>query len=497
VPEIRLLAARGRQRFVCALPAATKEMFAFRVPSSCRQTFILRTARDVRKLVIDSRFFRGEFQDVCSFFTFSKMDADALRELTELRAVLRLHPELYKKFYEKQACQALSRTVMLSQLPSERVEELAREARRVEYPRGALIVREGVFEEDDAIVIAEGEIRRWASIDGRKHAVDTFDRNSIGMLHLYNRHAARFNAECATPVIAYHIPRKAIDKLLLEHPEMSRFVIQALTEYIRANCFVLSTPLFEQRQTSGTSITATSLGASIDAFYRSAMNNLINERLTGVRGAFFPNMHIQIPARVFYINGLKQARTQVQDYVQATDSQVLRALGSFVPGVAMCPFSSVLEAVNAHMNPEPLWRRALRGYVPRIGREIIFGLGINQLSDYCTERASWISNVHIRGAVGSITSGILAGFFSHVPHNLSTLKLQHPHVSYSDHWKKLYGRYLDFVPPTVTSESQRRAVAQVLCVLFPLGVVRRSIQIGGTFIIINGTIYACRDKKWV
>jgi CRP-like cAMP-binding protein len=424
------------------------------------------------------------------------MDDETLRELRELREVLKEHPKLYKQFYTKEASRALAHTVLLAHVPKNALDDLAETAQRVEYPRGALIVREGVFEDEHAIVIAHGEIRRWASVDGRKHAVDTFDKNSIGMLHLYSRHAARFNAECTTDVIAYHIPRGALDELMSRHPEVAKLVIRSLTEYIRDNCFVMSTPLFDQRQ-ERTSITATSIGASIDAFYRSAMNNLINERLTGVRGAFFPNMHIQIPARVVYINGLKQVRSYVQENMTHSESGIYRAFCAFLPGVAMSPFASLLEAVNAEQNPESLWRRCFRGLVPRVGREIIFGLGINQLSDYCTERAAWIPNTYVQQGVGSISAGVIAGFLSHVPHILSSLKLQQPHVSYAAHWEKLYSRYLEYVPPTITTLHHRRWIAQTMCVVFPIGVLRRSIQIGGTFTIINGTAYACRNQDWV
>jgi hypothetical protein len=331
-------------------------------------------------------------------------------------------------------------------------------------------------------------------VDGRKHAVDTFDKHSIGMLHLYSRHAARFNAECTTDVVAYHIPRNAVDKLMDQHPAVAKYVIRALTEYIRENCFVMSTPLFDQRQ-ERTSITAISLGSGIEAFYRSAMNNLINERLTGVRGAFFPNMHIQIPARIVYINGLKQVRLFAQENLTQSDSGFYRAFCSFLPGVAMTPFASLLEAVNAQ-NPEPLWRRVFRGVVPRVGREIIFGLGINQLSDYCTERASWIPNSYLQQGIGSISAGVIAGFLSHVPHILSTLKLQQPHISYAAHWEKHYSRYLEYVPPTFTNLQHRRWMAQTMSICMPIGVIRRSLQIGGTFTIINGTAYALRNQDW-
>ena len=60
---------------------------------------------------------------------------------------------------------------------------------------------------------------------------------------------------------------------------------------------------------------------------------------------------------------------------------------ALLPGVLMTPLSSVLEACNAdHMNKEPLYRRWLRGIVPRTAREIIFGLGLNNLTDFMEER---------------------------------------------------------------------------------------------------------------
>ncbi|CAM9719730.1 unnamed protein product, partial [Hapterophycus canaliculatus] len=36
------------------------------------------------------------------------------------------------------------------------------------------------------------------------------------------------------------------------------------------------------------------------------------------------------------------------------------------------------EACNAEANKEPLSRRWMRGMVPRGGREMMFGIGINQ-----------------------------------------------------------------------------------------------------------------------
>lgn len=64
--------------------------------------------------------------------------------------------------------------------------------------------------------------------------------------------------------------------------------------------------------------------------------------------------------------------------------QSVRFAAAIAPGVIMTPISSILEACNAgHMNPEPLYRRWTRGLMPRTVREVIFGIGLNQLSDYC------------------------------------------------------------------------------------------------------------------
>lgn len=61
----------------------------------------------------------------------------------------------------------------------------------------------------------------------------------------------------------------------------------------------------------------------------------------------------------------------------------------------MTPLSSVLEALNAaHANPEPLALRWMRGLTPRATREVIFGVGLNQLSDWCEERVPSQDRMH-------------------------------------------------------------------------------------------------------
>jgi hypothetical protein len=160
----------------------------------------------------------------------------------------------------------------------------------------------------------------------------------------------------------------------------------------------------------------------------------------------------------------------------------------------MTPISSILEASNAgHMNPEPMTTRWMRGLLPRGGREIIFGIGLNQMSDYFEERIEpfFPSHPMMANAVGSLTAGVVSGYLSHVPHNLSTYKLMEPNKSY----RELYQMFIErSVPPAVDSitlawpPAARQVSTTMLATLLPKGVVIRTAQIVGSFMILNGTI---------
>jgi hypothetical protein len=58
----------------------------------------------------------------------------------------------------------------------------------------------------------------------------------------------------------------------------------------------------------------------------------------------------------------------------------------------------------------------MSGIVPRSAREVIFGIGLNQLSDFFEERVAFVSNAVLRTALASIVSGITAihGQYLHV-----------------------------------------------------------------------------------
>lgn len=249
----------------------------------------------------------------------------------------------------------------------------------------------------------------------------------------------------------------------------------------------------DMKNTQNHPVISLAIAGGIESFYRSGMNSLINQKLTGNRTYLFPNMHIQIPVRASYFIGIKQLRVKCDDLdISKTKYQMLtQMLLSFSPGIIMCPFSSILEASNAgEINKESIIRRWTRGYTPRLAREILFGLGINQFSEYTVKNhtSKLTDNVCLAGVLGNCTAGILSGYISHIPHNLSAMKLFNPRTSYKDHWKILYMKSIHLVPSSVPYYA-RQNVAQIITVLFPIGVVRRSLQIGGTFIIINSIIF--------
>lgn len=157
----------------------------------------------------------------------------------------------------------------------------------------------------------------------------------------------------------------------------------------------------------------------------------------------------------------------------------------------------MLEACNAgHLNPEPLYTRWMRGIVWRAAREVIFGIGLNQMSDYTAERVpnSMVGEGRSasRTMAGSLVAGVAAGYFSHIPHNLSTLKLMNPSKSYMTHFNEMAAKNIERLPATMEAASKETA-ARALTLLVPAALAVRTTQIVGSFMILNGTIVALKD----
>ena len=73
---------------------------------------------------------------------------------------------------------------------------------------------------------------------------------------------------------------------------------------------------------------------------------------------------------------------------------------------------------------------------------------LNQMSDYWEERIphALVEAEALRNALGSLVAGVCSGYLSHIPHNLSTLKLMTPSKSYMEHLAALVSQSEGRVP---------------------------------------------------
>mmetsp|Transcript_502 Transcript_502/g.820 ORF Transcript_502/g.820 Transcript_502/m.820 type:complete len:431 (+) Transcript_502:147-1439(+) len=339
----------------------------------------------------------------------------------------------------------------------------------------------------------------------RTHTVEFAIRaNSIGTMRVLGATPASTTVRCVSDSCKlFEMQRKDLIRVLRRDPDISMRIIEGLSSEVRKSSRKYQTPLLQLKQTE-VNVTAVSIAAGIECYYRSMMNSFLNARLTGVTSELFPNMHIQVPSRIFYICGFKVLRASFDKYINPNDFEhptAVRWSAVLSPGIIMTPISSVLEASNAgHMNSEPMMKRWMRGVVPRAGREIVFGVGLNQLSDYFEERVEpfFPDNAIAANAAGSLLAGMVSGYFSHVPHNLSTLKLLEPQKSY----RELNTIFIDrSVPPAVERMIGQwpplgQSIARPLfAYVFPRGLLIRTTQIIGSFMILNGTINLLQMKE--
>jgi len=388
---------------------------------------------------------------------------------------------------------------MFAKMPEERIDLLAKHMEYKVVGKNTVLLRQGQFS-DRFFLLESGDVRR-KQVDpstGKVHNIEYLIKaNSINSMKVIAGDPVFATTKCTSDTCKlFEMKRDVFLGLLKQHPDMALSISESLCEEIRRGSRKFATPMLEQQQQE-VNIPAVSIAAGIESYYRSAMNALLNARLTGVKAELFPNMHVQVPTRISYICGFKVLRAKLDEHVDADTysmPQAVRWGTTLAPGLIMNPISSVLEASNAgHMNSESMATRWIRGAVPRGVREIIFGVGLNQMSDYFEEMASRWTNGDgmLANAAGSLMAGVVSGYLSHVPHNLSTFKLLEPHLRYSE----LYQKFVDkSVPPVVERTVQhwpplsRTLARSVLATFFPRGVVIRTTQIVGSFVILNGTI---------
>mmetsp|Transcript_4526 Transcript_4526/g.6525 ORF Transcript_4526/g.6525 Transcript_4526/m.6525 type:complete len:425 (+) Transcript_4526:90-1364(+) len=356
---------------------------------------------------------------------------------------------------------------------------------------------------DRFCLIDSGDIRRSRLEDGKEHTVTyAIKTRSIGSMRVLEGCPNYSTVKCGSDECKlFEMSRSDLLSTLQQEPRLSIDVCKGLSQELRKGSRTFQTPLLEQQQGNNVNYPAVAIAAGIESYYRSSLNAILNARLTGGKmGELLPNMHIQVPTRIAYIVGFKGLRQYFESNIDPESYQYpnrVRMATAIAPGIIMTPISSILEASNAgHMNSEHIARRSMRGIVPRCGREILYGFGLNQLSDYFEERAlPYVNFNHVAAnAAGSIIAGVVSGYLSHVPHNISTLKLMHPQKSYGTLYKEFVN---SSVPHAVdervkswSSPAARSLTRGLFATLCPRGVGIRTVLIVGSFVILNGTINA-------
>jgi hypothetical protein len=403
--------------------------------------------------------------------------------------------------------QLLEGCEMFQKVPPSGLTEIANKMKYRMLDRNEILLTQGDVS-DRFFLLESGDVRRvFKDLElVRSHNVEyEIKANSIGSMRIMEGTPVYSTVKCVSDSCkVFEMHRDDFLKLLKQKPELTLNIAEGLCQEIRRGSRKYQTPLLQQRQQE-VNIPAVSIAAGIESYYRSALNSKLNARLTGVTSQLFPNMAIQVPTRISYICGFKALRAFLDERIDPDIYEyptAIRLATVVSPGIIMTPISSLLEASNAgHLNSEPMYKRWMRGLVPRGGREIVFGVGLNQMSDYFEERVQpyYPDNAIMANAIGSVMAGVVSGYFSHVPHNLSTFKLMEPDKPYGE----LYKMFVDkSVPPAVDRRvaawppAAKSMTRSIVATLFPRGLAIRTTQIIGSFIILNGTINLLQMREW-
>jgi len=217
---------------------------------------------------------------------------------------------------QRECLQMIRRSVLFRYASEEDLKMLVKLMKKQSYQHGQILSKEGE-PQTKMFILAEGSvIREKCTEDGQIHHIDThMGGQTVGSLHIMNKDPCYATSRCTSTLCrTYELDSDIFNKFFLSNPNFAWNVAYGLTMEIRHYTKLQRTPLLEQKGKK-TPFIAVSVAAGMESFYRAAMNALINQRLTGKRSSLFPNMHIQLPTRIAYINGFKGIRQYLDKMV--------------------------------------------------------------------------------------------------------------------------------------------------------------------------------------
>ena len=140
---------------------------------------------------------------------------------------------------------------------------------------------------DSFHLLESGEIQR-KTIDkqGRSHKVEfAIKAQSINTMRVISGEDSFATVKCVSEKCKlYEMKRDVFLKMLEQNPELSTSILEGLCEQLRIGSKKFATPLLEQQNKDDVNVPAVSIAAGIESYYRSALNSMLNARLTGIKG---------------------------------------------------------------------------------------------------------------------------------------------------------------------------------------------------------------------
>ena len=152
---------------------------------------------------------------------------------------------------------------------------------------------------DKFFLIRSGNIKR-TFVDPEDHKIHNVEfavqARTINSMRILSGEPVFATVKCrSSECELYELSRQKFLSALQQDPDITMNLAKGLCKELRRGSKKFATPLLEQNsKEQDLNIPAVSIAAGIESYYRSALNAMLNARLTGVKAELFPNMHIQV-----------------------------------------------------------------------------------------------------------------------------------------------------------------------------------------------------------
>jgi hypothetical protein len=181
--------------------------------------------------------------------------------------------------------QLLEQAEMFSKVPPHLRKVLVKQFKKRELSHNEQLLKQGE-PSDRFFLIESGNIHR-TNVDpehGKTRTVEfAIKAASINSMRVLSGDPVFTTTRCASEHCrVYEMLRENFLETLKENPDITVAIAEGLCEEIRTGSRKYVTPLLEQQQ-QGVNVPAVAIASGIEAYYRSALNAMLNARLTGVK----------------------------------------------------------------------------------------------------------------------------------------------------------------------------------------------------------------------